>query len=546
MRTWVEAAVGGVLVAALIAAGWVAVDRGRQVEQRESQLAALEQELGTLTDRVDELEAELAAAREQGDASDPGDLLGGLLDGLGDGEVAGELDGLLEGLLDGDLAELFEGLLDDGSPPQDPQALGLGATPDTRCLLPDAGAGLDALLGGAPTEPRASADDPRSLVDDLRVEVAEERGLDWQQDVEVAFLDGAQVGERLGELLDEDGAIDPAQVDRDERALTALRAIEPDTDLIEVQRALLEDSVAGFYVPDTGELVVRVPDDGRIRGIDRVTIVHELGHAVTDQVLGLPDTDAPPYRDDADARLAALALIEGDATLLMNRWAVGGLDLTDQLAALADPELLSAQAALDAVPHHLQRDLLSPYTDGLTWVCDQWLDGGWAAVDAAYADPPTTSAEVLFGDRIDPAPTAAPSAPNGWRPVGTTTFGAAPLLWLFEAPGGDTTRALDRPRDRAAAWAGGSVSVWADGDASIVGLALVDGGGSEVAPLCTSLQTWFEAAVPDARPVDTTATHAWEAPVDGDAAALWCDDDDVVLVVAPDATTAGTMAVSPP
>jgi hypothetical protein len=117
-----------------------------------------------------------------------------------------------------------------------------------------------------------------------------------------------------------------------------------------------------------------------------------------DQALGLPDRTQPPFVDDADAALAVLAVIEGDATLLMNLWALSELPITDQFSMALDPGIAAAQAALDAMPYYLQRELLYPYTEGLDWACQHYLDGGWAAIDAAYDDPPATTAEVLWGE----------------------------------------------------------------------------------------------------------------------------------------------------
>jgi hypothetical protein len=160
-------------------------------------------------------------------------------------------------------------------------------------------------------------------------------------------------------------------------------------------------------------------------------------------------------------------------------------------------------------------------------------------VDAAYADLPTTTAEVLFGD--DAATTGSPAAftaPAGFEEVHTATFGAAPLSWLFAAPGGEEDRALDRPRERAAAWAGGRAWVWADGDATATGLALVDGGGSD-APLCASVEGWYGAAFPDAQREQAEGATVFTSA--GQAAVLRCDGDDVRLATAPDLVTATRM-----
>jgi outer membrane murein-binding lipoprotein Lpp len=553
------------LVVALLGVSVLAVLQARSLDAERARVGALDAEVATLRTEVDRLREDVEAAAAappdelasadderdgEGDATDDGEVddggaadLGGLLEGLlGDGGPS-DLGGLLDGLLgaggDADVEGLLEGLLGDGG-----EGLGglfaAGDAPGARCLLPggdDPMGLLDGLLGSGAT---TDDEEPDALVRTIADQVAELRELAWQDDVEVAFLDDVATRGRLRELLAEEDAIDREALAVQERLLTALQAIPAGTDLEQLQLALLEDSVAGFYVSDTGELVVRVPDDGRIRGIDRITIAHELQHALADQTLGLPDPTEPPLSEDADATLATLAVVEGDATLVMQRWALDHVSLMEQLSAFGDPDMAAAQAALDDVPHVLQRELISPYLDGLDWVCDRYLEGGWAAVDAAYRSPPTTTAEVLFGEPVDPVDPASLGRPPGFDEVGATTFGAAPLRWLFEAPGDDLDRALDDPEARAMAWGGGVAEVWARGDDTAVGLALADRSGPGAPGLCASMGAFVEAAYPDLRELPAEAGRVWRSP--GGAAVLRCEVDDVTLGVGPDLVSATTIA----
>jgi hypothetical protein len=512
MRPWMLPAAATVSLVALLAVSAGLVVQTRRAADAEDRVDQLEAE-------VDELRSEVRALEDR--MADGGaDPLGGLLDGLLDGGTGG-LDDLLGGLL-GDDGEGLDGFLDG-------LLGGAGGVPGAACLTPTGGLGdlFGGLFGGSSSLP----DDPDELVDVIADQVADLRELTWQEDVEVAFLDDTQLRARLDELLSEDE--DPAADDAERRLLEALGAVPPGTDLTQLRRDLLDDQVAGFYVPETGELVVRVPADGTIRPIDRITVAHELEHALADQAIGLPDLEA--FGQDADGALAALAVVEGDATLLMNLWALEHVSVTDQLGAALGGDLAAAQESLAAVPPYLQRELLYPYTDGLDLICDRYLDGGWSEVDAAYDDLPTTTAEVLFGEDAHAArDTATVSAPASYDEVLTATFGAAPLSWLFEAPGGDEARALDRPRERAAAWAGGQAQVWADGEATATALALVDGGGAPA--LCDSVDAWYAAAFPEAQRRATEGAVVFDGGEQ--TAVLRCDGDDVVLATAPDLVTA--------
>jgi hypothetical protein len=515
MRPWMlpAAAVVSLLALLITSAGFVVqTQRATEAERRADELAAEVEELRAEQRR---LEDQLAAADRDGRDDPFGGLLDGLLGGSG-------FEDLLGGFLDGDAGGGVDGLLDG-------LLGGAGGVPGAACLTPDGGLSdlFGGLLGGGPTLP----DDPDELVDVIAEQVAELRELPWQEEVTVDFLDDGQLRARLDELLSED--VDPAADDAERRLLESLGAVPRGTDLTQLRRDLLDEQVAGFYSPETGELVVRVPDDGRIRPVDRITIAHELEHALADQVLGLPPLDGDA--DDADAGLAALAVVEGDATLLMNLWALEHVSITDQLGAMLGGDLAAAQASLAAVPHHLQRELLFPYTDGLDLICDRWLEGGWAAVDAAYDDLPPTTAEVLFGpDANPPTATATTTAPAGYDEVLTTTFGAAPLSWLLEAPGGEPDRALDDPRGRAAVWAGGQARVWSDGDDSAVALALRDGGGGP--DLCASMERWATAAFPGADRDHTEGATVLTSPEQ--VTIVTCDGADVVVATAIDLATA--------
>lgn len=512
LRPLLLAALAGALVVGLLVTSTVAVVQARRVATEAARADDLAARVAELERQVDRLEAE-------GNSSDP---LGGLLDGLLDG---GTLDGLLGG--GGDLDGLLDGLLSGIT----------GEVPGVRCLTPEGGGGIGGLLDGGLGDLFGGGDevpsDPDLLVETItdQVEQLRERTLD--RDVDVAFLDDDELLADLERLLDED--VDPHELAAHTDVLVALRAIPEGSDLAAMQRELLEGQVAGYYATEEARLVVRTPE-GEIRPLDRVTLAHELGHALVDQVVGLPDLEDV----DTDAALAQLAVVEGDATLLMNLWTLEHLSLTDQLGMLGAGDLAGQQAQLEAFPHHLQRELIFPYTAGLDLICDRWLEGGWDAVDEAYAEPPLTSAGVLFPDRAADRPVAVPglTPPPGGTARHDDTFGAAELLWLFEAPGGDTDAAIADPAASTAAWAGGEVRLWDVGGDPVVGLSLADRDAGDP-PLCDSVTEWFTAAAPDATRSGSGSASGSGSSVEvrfveaGSATVIRCDADGVRLAVAP-------------
>lgn len=497
MRTRVLAAVVGVLVVALVGVSTVAVLRTRDLRQARDRVTVL-------TARVDELEERLSElrAREPDEAATQ------------DGTAA------LEDLLGGD-----GGLL---------ESLG-GEVPGAACLTQGmTGGGLDSLFGGGEQAP----DEPQALVDHIAAEVEEIRRLRLEADVDAELLPAEQMAERLEELSLED--YPPRQAETDRRLMVSLGVLSPDTDLRTLLGDLLDAQVAGFYIPETDELVVRTAAGDGLGAVDQIVLAHELEHALADQALGIPDLEPRP--GDSDGQLATLAVVEGDASLVMNLWALRNLSLADQLGLAFDPTLLTAQEGMEEAPHFLAAQLLFPYLDGLDFVCEVFRDGGWEAVDRLYGDPPESSAQVMEPQRYlaDEQPDAAPglSAPAGWRERTTDTFGAAPLAWLFEAPGDVPGRALSEPERRAEVWAGGQVTVWQRGAATAVGLSLVDGGGGP--PLCTSVRDWYAAAFPDTEQEGDGPSTAFDGDVQD--AVLRCGEGTVALGIAPDLETARTVA----
>ena len=442
-----------------------------------------------------------------------------------DGEDLQRLDDLLEGLLgEGGLGGLFGegGLADLFGDLEIDEAL-------LSCLQP--AVSVDAVPG------IGAADQLPEIAD--RVEVLRE--LEFPESVEARFLPpevfAAELRARVAADLDRDAA----EVER--RRLVALGAIPPEADLVELQLDLVSGQAAAFYDPDRGEIVVRVDDaEAPLSPAEQVTLVHELEHALADAVHGLPLGATEP--GDGDAALATLALVEGSATVLMQQYAAAVFDLGDQLLLGLDPQLLEAQAQLDAFPHHLRRELLFPYTEGLAFACALLHDGGWAAVDDAFSDLPATTSQILWPQRYRAGeaaiPPPAPDPPAGWGEGSADTFGAAELAWLLEAPGGDTAAALDDPLDRAAAWAGGSVYTWPRGDDTAVALRLVDGGGGP--SLCPTIADWYEAAFPDAQGAPTEAGEEGAWTGSGRAAVLTCPGDVVALGIGTDVELARALS----
>jgi hypothetical protein len=267
-----------------------------------------------------------------------------------------------------------------------------------------------------------------------------------------------------------------------------------------------------------------------------------LIHALTDSRLSFPDIIDDPRADPERVR-PIQALIEGDATLGMQQFSLGSLDLLDQFGMVLDPRLAASQADLEDVPYLLSSGLQLPYLEGMSFACSLYREGGWAGVDAAYDEPPTTTAEILFPELYQegwepqtPSGMGTPGA--GWAELRTVGFGAIDLLNLFSAPGDDPTAALDEVRERVRSWGGGNATIWERGANTAVLLNLVDSGAGRPA-LCDSITAWVERAYPGAS--FDIAAEDLVAQTDSWAVVVSCDRDSVRVAVTPDLETSATL-----
>ncbi|MFW6204713.1 MAG: hypothetical protein ACOC96_07050, partial [Actinomycetota bacterium] len=372
-----------------------------------------------------------------------------------------------------------------------------------ECMAPEGGPGAGDGDGDG-SIPDADIDVQVDAIADI---VEEERGLAGVDELDVEFVTLDEVQERAVELNAEEA--DPEEAAEDARILAALGAVEPGIDLVEAQLDALDAGVSGFYNTETEELVI---GSTSMDALGAVTTSHELVHAMADASFELPSVESIDESAGADAGLAALSAIEGDASLYSQRFALNHLPFNELLGL--DATAAEADAALDELPYVIGRSLLFPYEEGLMFSCAVFLDGGWDAIDRTYDDPPTTTAQVLFPERYLAGEEAVdvrdPEGPAGWDVLESDTFGAADLLFLLEAPGDDESAALPDPVDRVAAWAGGELTAWTDGDATAVAVMLADRGGTT--PLCETVTDFYAAAYPGAERSADDGGTTFEGP----------------------------------
>lgn len=303
---------------------------------------------------------------------------------------------------------------------------------------------LDSVPGSA-----SDSLDP-GLVERMREELAElalvseqVRGLPFLNAPEVTILDEQEFSDRVSALIAEE--LDPGEMAVDSRYLTLMGMLEPGTDLYTTLIDLYTEQVGGFYDGDTKELVVPAAADG-FTTLQRITVVHEMVHALTDQHFDFNDEFERRFDEgNGDDAAAFQALIEGDAT---HSQLVYMEELSPAEALAAAVESLSLDTTvLDSVPAWLQADLLYPYQQGLTFNQHLVSEGGLAAVDRAYQQQPATTEQVLDAVKYlrDERPRELPPLTAdlaGWDVHDEGSFGewGLRLVFLETLPSGLTTQ----------------------------------------------------------------------------------------------------------
>lgn len=302
-------------------------------------------------------------------------------------------------------------------------------------------------------------------------ETAALRGLDPLDDIDDVVLTRAELQQRLPAILAQD--LDPAELAAATRALVAIGLLPEGSDLQQLTLDLLGDQVAGFYDPLTDEMyVVR---DGAFSA-EAYYYAHEVVHALQDAYLDPDDLMEVVESDNDDESLAMAALYEGDAVAASNDYLAAHPDLAFDLMREARSSV--STTGLERTPAGMVVTLVFPYTAGLPFVTLLREDGGWDAVDAAYADMPVSTEQILhpekYAQRDQPValalPVAAEALGAGWSEVHQNTVGELQVALLLAdlPPGGGfnaLTGSIDLPapaRNAAAGWDGDRYALWAN------------------------------------------------------------------------------------
>lgn len=371
------------------------------------------------------------------------------------------------------------------------------------------------------------------LPESLRAEISrlipiteEIRGLEFLTAPQVTVLTPDELETRVVDQLVED------YVDHeiDEALYRLLGLVPADFELLETILSLYGEAVAGYYDGDTSELVVTATQD-EFSPLEEATIVHELTHALTDQVLEFNDRYNQLFDDQRyDEASAFQGLIEGDASL-------AELLYVQQLDADAQQEFLEAafdvdMTVFDQVPPFMQDSLIFPYDSGFTFVQHLYSEGGFAAVDDAYANPPLSSEQVIWPDDYPgdvPLEVSLPSNElTGYEINEDSTWGEIGFRLMFDQILGGNDGAAE-------GWGGDSYRIYFDGSDVVLVMVFRGDTAGDAAELGEALNDYVGIGMDLADPVVEENSQTYT----GDRYAFVATSVDEVLFIATSDPAAG-------
>ncbi len=371
------------------------------------------------------------------------------------------------------------------TPTPTPAGSAASTPPASGSLAPSPGLPSPSTVPGssAPAGPSGPPPDVTALARTILDQVVQIRGLPVKRDVPPTVMSEADLQAYVERTFNKDNP--PDVLAANERLLKGLGLIPAGSSLRDLYLQMLTSQIAGFYSPDDKKLYV-ISRSGSIGPAEKVTFAHEYTHALQDQSFDLQGLDTDQV-GQGDRGLGRLALVEGDATLVMTYWSQQHLtpaELTELLRQSSDPEQLRI---LGAMPPILRETLLFPYQTGLQFALGLQTGGGWKAVDDAFRRPPASTEQVMHPEKYaaQEAPVAlslpadlATRMGAGWKVGMTDTMGEFQIgIWLRQGGsnttvgtqaaagwGGDRIELLDGPNG---AWAIAWQTAWdSDADAA--------------------------------------------------------------------------------
>lgn len=331
---------------------------------------------------------------------------------------------------------------------------------------------------------KAKTWDPRIL--EFVKYVEDERGLTFKHPIPVEFL-GDKAFNKEVTLSDEDVTKADRKASKESAGdLFALGLVGPNVDLIGASNEVSSETVVGFYDDKTKHMVIR---GKKIEKTDvKVTVVHELTHALQDQYFDLGKLDKGDKSSQEE--LALTALIEGDATWVEESYvATLPQDEQDKYYSGVDTSVEQSQNTGDA-PAILDLFSGAPYDLGYYFVDYLRTKGDTAEVDRAFRRPPPSDEQVFdpisYINHERPKTPKAPALKKGEAKRGVTDELGSYGLYIVLASRIDPRTALTA----AAGWNGDQYRPYAKGKQECIREAIASDTPADADELVAAFGQW--------------------------------------------------------
>lgn len=314
---------------------------------------------------------------------------------------------------------------------------------------------------------------------EIQADIERLRGQKFPSPVKVRLASKADLRKYAVERMEKTET--PEKLAADATIAKMLGVVPRELDVMAETMRILESQVVGFYDPDTDSFSLM---DTCPVGLARMTMAHELAHALDDQLWGI-DKILASVGKDTDAQLAFWGVVEGSATIVGNRWQVEHMKELDTTGA---QDMM--KGVFDEAPQWLWKPLIGNYLVGASflqrkqdWKSAQLGSAPTADVEQAFLKPPASCEMVLHPEKYwdetkrdlpKRLTLAADSTPKDWKVLREDTLGEL-YTAIFSLPpakrgGVDMSNAmavlgLQFTSDAAKGWGGDRVALLAKGDA---------------------------------------------------------------------------------
>jgi hypothetical protein len=294
------------------------------------------------------------------------------------------------------------------------------------------------------------------------------RGLKAKTQVSLTLLTQDQLREHvINDFLANYTAKD---AQKDEFVMSALDLIPANYDLMTLYKQLYTEQVAGYYDPKVKQMFV--VEGEAFGGNEKLTYSHEFTHVLQDQNYDLQN--GLNYSDEkcktqSEYCAAIQGLIEGDATQTEQLWLTTYATAQDK-ADITKAMQNTSSTVFDSAPAVIQEELYFPYRTGYEFVASLYDKGGEAAVDAAFANPPVSTEQIMHPERYPNdkpvtvnLPDLLPVLGQNWTKVDQGVMGEFDTYLLLAKSSDQSARLSDSTaRTAAEGWGGDAYAIFSN------------------------------------------------------------------------------------